>query len=317
VPLSNDVSVPIALPFAFRFYGREYNTISVCDNGYVAMGNQWLGEAYNWSIPSPMGPDGLVAAFWDDFRADTLGAGVYTFHDAANHRFIVEWSRCIHVHGYRSPILADTQSFQMALYDPAHHSTPTGDGPILVQYLKVCNDDSITVEDGHNYATVGIASPDHTDGLEYTFANRYPLPAASIKPGRAIRFTTVPPDTFAAVSERRRTGDGGRGMGFSVFPNPARTSVKIQLSEPTALVRVFDVAGREVRRLPAQARGAVEWDLLDERGHRVPAGAYLLIGHRSPAVELSGPRLLKPEPLNPRTPEPTPPRSTRLLVLAN
>jgi hypothetical protein len=276
VALVNDTAIPVSLPFTFRFYGRDYNTISVCDNGYVAMGSQWLGEAYNWHIPSPMGPDGIIAPFWDDFRADTMGAGVFTFDDAASHRFIVEWSRCIHVHGYRSPVLADTQSFELLLEDPQYHQTVTGDGPMLFQYLEVRNDDSVVAEDGHNYATVGIESPDHGDGLEYTFANLYPAAAAVIQPNRAIRFTTNPPDTFTAI--REETGDGGRetGDGFRVLPNPARRRVLVQVPYAGAArsLRVFDVMGREVRTLAVGVRGVVEWDLRDRSGCRVPAGVY-------------------------------------------
>ena len=282
VALANDTAIPVSLPFAFRFYGRDYNTVSVCDNGYVAMGSQWLGDAYNWHIPSAMGPDGFVAAFWDDFRADTMGAGVFTLDDAASHRFIVEWSRCIHAHGYRPPTLADTQSFELVLEDPQYHQTVTGDGPMLVQYLAVKNDDS-TSDNGHNFATVGIQSPDHGDGLEYTFAGAYPAAAAVVLPGRAIRFTTNPPDTFTAV--REQTGDlgPGTGGGFRVQPNPARGRAIVYLpsgQEAISELRVFDVMGREVRAIAVGARGVVEWDLRDRSGRRVRAGVYLLEGGR-------------------------------------
>ena len=285
VALVNDTAMPVNLPFTFRFYGRDYSTVSVCDNGYVAMGSQWLGDAYNWHIPSPMGPDGIVAPFWDDFRADTMGAGVFTLDDAASHRFIVEWSRCIHAHGYRPPSLADTQSFQLMLYDPQYNQTVTGDGPVLMQYLAVRNDDSIS-ENGHNFATVGIQSPDHGDGLEYTFAGRYPAAAATVGSNRAVRFTTNPPDTFIAV--REETGDGrrGTGTGFRVQPNPARRRAIVYLPrgreargekrEAIGELRVFDVMGREVRTLAVGARGIIEWDLRDRGGRRVPAGVYQL-----------------------------------------
>lgn len=283
VGLVNDTAIPVSLPFTFRFYGRDYNTVSVCDNGYIAMDSQWLGEVYNWHIPSPMGPDGIVAPFWDDFRADTMGAGVFTFDDAVSHRFIIEWSRCIHVHGYRPPSLADTQSFQLMLYDPYYSQTATGDGSMLAQYLAVKNDDS-TPDNGHNFATVGIQSADHSDGLEYTFAGSYPAAAATVGPNRAIRFTTNPPDTFTAV--REETGDRGRGtdVGFRVQPNPARQRAIVYLPwvqeargekrEAIGELRVFDVMGREVRILAVGTRGVVEWDLRDRSGRRVPAGVY-------------------------------------------
>jgi len=251
VNLSNDTSVPVQLPFTFRFYGREYNTVSVCDNGFLAMGSTWLGDAYNWTIPSPMGPNGMVAVFWDDFRTDTMGAsGVYRRHDASNHRFIVQWSRCVHMHGFRPPYPAEQQTFQVLLYDPQYHPTKTGDGPIVVQYLEVYDDDTLP-NNNHNYATVGIQSPCHNDGLECTFAGARPAAAGPIVPGRAIRFTTNPPDTFTAVEELRQTPEARRMM-LEVCPNPARGSAVLRLlgtrpglsDNPVMSLRVFDSSGR-------------------------------------------------------------------------
>ncbi len=278
IELGNDQAAPIALPFTFRFYGQDYDTVSICDNGYVAMGNTWFGEIYNWHIPSANGPDGFVAVFWDDFRTDTLNApGVFTLYDQANHRFIIEWSRCYHVHGFRPPRLAEQQTFEVILYDPQHHHTETGDGAIECQYLVVQNDDSLH-GNCHNFATVGIQSPGHDDGLEYTFAGSYPAAAAEVVPNRAIRFTTNPPDTFTGVRENQ--GRPELGEKFRVAPNPARNRLVIELSgiKGRARLQVFDVRGREVRSFDlagAQEQRTV-WDLCDASGRRVGSGVYVL-----------------------------------------
>jgi hypothetical protein len=173
-------------------------------------------------------------------------------------------------------VLADTQTFALLLYDPRHYPTLTGDGPVLFQYLEVRNDDSIVAEDGHNYATVGIESPDHGDGLEYTFADSYPAAAAVVVPNRAIRFTTNPPDTFTAI----RDGQPALGprAGCRVLPNPARRRVRVHLPDPGAArtLRVFDVMGREVRAISVGTGGLVEWDLRDRQGRRVRTGVYQL-----------------------------------------
>ena len=34
-------------------------------NGWIAMGESYLSEYRNWTIPSGGGPDGIIAAFWD------------------------------------------------------------------------------------------------------------------------------------------------------------------------------------------------------------------------------------------------------------
>lgn len=285
VVVGSDNCVAVPLPFTFRFYGHEFSTISISDNGFIAPGTQWVSDAYNWRLPSSEGTDGVIAAFWDDFRDDTLGAsGVYTWHDPANHRFVVEWSRCVHAHGYRPPYYAEMQTFQLILHDPAHHQTPTGDGPIVYQYHTVFNDDTL-FENNHNYATVGISSPDNSDGLEYTYAGAYPAACAPVDPGRAIRFTTVAPDTFVEVEERGAVPVQRPRLDAS--PNPCRGPVALRYSgEGEASVMVFDAAGRRVRRL-ATAGGGVVWDLRDDAGGRVPAGVYeavLTAGNRPTTI---------------------------------
>jgi hypothetical protein len=277
--LTNDTCMPVGLPFNFRFYGRDNWAVSVSDNGFLAPGSQWIGDIYNWRLPSPSGTDGTIAAFWDDFRTDTLGAsGVYTYHDAANHRFIIEWSRCVHVHGFRPPSYGELQSFEAVLLDPQFYPTRTGDAPVVFQYLMVVNDDTIGVTtpdpNCHNYATVGIESPDNSCGLEYTYANSYPAAAAVVANGRAIRFTTNPPDTFVAVAEMR---DPGLYTALRVVPRPAVQQVRIE-AYPAAeegRVSIYDVGGRMVTRFTVGPGDAShEWRLVDLKGQRVRAGVY-------------------------------------------
>ncbi|MCS7258916.1 MAG: C25 family cysteine peptidase, partial [candidate division WOR-3 bacterium] len=193
------------LPFTFRYYGRNYNRISVTALGYIAMDSTSIVDPYNWQIPAPVGPPSIIATFWDDFHPETLSSsGVYYYYDQVNHRFIVQWSRIHHIHGFRNPYLAEQQTFQVILCNPQYHQTVTGDGPIIFQYHTVFNDDSAAI-DCHNYATVGIESPTHWTGIEYTFANYYPPSAALIQSGRAIKFTTNPPDTFTTIINEPRS----------------------------------------------------------------------------------------------------------------
>ncbi len=176
-----DDSVPVDLPFTFTFYGRSYSRITVCSNGWLAMGHTYVVNYRNWSLPCAGAPDDLIAAFWDDLDLDS-GADVLAWNDAANHRFVIEWSRL------RSTYNNSLETFQAILYDPAHHPSDTGDGPVLLQYQTVNLVDSQT-----GYATVGIQNHDHTDGVLYTYYNRYAPGAATLTAGRAIRFQTVLP----------------------------------------------------------------------------------------------------------------------------
>jgi hypothetical protein len=176
-----DDSVPVDLPFTFTFYGKPYNKITVCSNGWLAMGHSYLVNYRNWSLPCAGAPNDMVAVFWDDLKLDG-GADVLVWNDAVNHRFVIQWSRL------RSTYNNSIETFEAILYDPAHHASDTGDGPVLLQYQTVNLVDSQT-----GYATVGIQNHDHTDGVLYTYYNRYASGAASLTTGRAIRFQPVLP----------------------------------------------------------------------------------------------------------------------------
>ncbi|MBM3316082.1 hypothetical protein FJY71_09680, partial [candidate division WOR-3 bacterium] len=224
------------------------------------------------------GPDGVVAVFWDDFRSDTLGVpGVFTWYDEAGHRFVVEWSRCRHVHGFRTPVIAEEQTFEVILLDPQYHGTRTGDGPLLLQYQTVQNDDSL-LNNCHNFATVGIQAPGRSDGIEYTFAGSYPAAAAVLGPGRAVKFTTNPPDTFTAVNgEPVRVPPRPR---IEAWPNPAAGRVRLAVSTPApARVSAYNAAGRLVWTSGVVPEGASDlpWNGRDVRGLSLPAGVYHVV----------------------------------------
>jgi hypothetical protein len=326
----DDMTAIVNLPFSFTYYGESFNQISVCSNGWIAMGADQVLHAdfRNYYIPSAVGPRRMIAPFWDDLRevpgstggtvfqgadacpatvipqvpfygtgtttgyannytgtcvgngaADviyqltptvtgsytvslcgsnfdtgliiktggacpgttqvdcnddntaacgttasqitatltagtvyyiivdgwsassgnynlsvTLGAappadpaGVYYYHDAANHRFIVEWSRVTKAGSGENP----EETFQVILKEPGYPATPTGDGEILFQYLTCNNVPDVSTSNA--YATVGIENPDKTDGVLYSYWNQVSpeIPgAAAMVNNRAILFTT-------------------------------------------------------------------------------------------------------------------------------
>lgn len=275
-----DASIVIDLPFPFGYYGQSYTRATVCSNGWIAMGSTYLREYRNWTIPGAGGPQSMIAAFWDDL---SLGGGgkVLSRYDATGHRFIVEWSHVTNDPG-------STQTFEIIFLDPAYFPTMTGDGQIIFQYNTVNNTDA-----NDNYATVGIENADHSDGLLYSFYAAYTGGSASLVSGRAIRFTTTIPGAADA-------GDATASHpAFALrqnAPNPWKESTAIAFSldrAGAALLQVFDVQGRVVRKLvdgvlPAGAR-VVAWDGRDDRGTLAPAGIFfyrLQAGNRSEVRKL-------------------------------
>jgi len=176
----------VSLPFPFQFYGRLYDQITVCSNGYIAMGVTENGEFRNFRLPGAMGPSPMIAPFWDDLATHT-GGGIYTYFDRNNHSFIIEWYNLKNGKNGTS-----METFQVILYDQATYSTSLGDGPIKFLYHTFNNVDSQSGSNHGNYATIGIE--DHTGlrGLEYSFNNVYPTAAAQLSSGKALYITNVP-----------------------------------------------------------------------------------------------------------------------------
>ena len=176
---NQDASVPVSLLFDIQYYGLSFNRITVCSNGWLAFGDQSnIAHADNWRIPGALGALSQVSALWDDLNLYSSGDGrVWQYYDAANHRFIIEWSRVYNrANGNR-------ETFEVILFDEAYYPTPTGDAEILIQYQDITS--------GIN-ASVGIDNQDQTIGMEYYFNNTYPTPAAPPMDSRAILFTTDP-----------------------------------------------------------------------------------------------------------------------------
>ncbi|MCP4547247.1 MAG: T9SS type A sorting domain-containing protein [bacterium] len=301
------------LPFTFTYYGVDYNQISVCSNGWAAMGVTSLVHYRNWSIPSAGSPNSMIAPFWDNL-VQTYGGNVYYYHDSANHSYYIEWSR---VRGQGST----AQIFEMILLDPAHHPTETGDGEIIFQYQQIVNNDST-----NGYATVGIQNPDRTDGLLYTYWNQYTPGSSTLVAGRAIRFvpkaltltpeieimpgslssTLMPGDTGSKLLTLANTGDAGSRLHFTIekmtadiggaFPvwlQPATIEGDISVGETVEIEIGFDTAGLEQGTYNARLRielatGGVKMvpvTLIVSDGTGVvdtPAAIYLAQNHPNP-----------------------------------
>ena len=179
----------LELPFSFRFYGVDYNRITVCVNGFLALGSTLNADYRNARIPGGQGPCPMIAPFWDDLYLP-FGSGIYQYFDELQHYFIIQYHQL--KNGYdRSSV----ETFQVIFYDPVYHRSGLGDGKIKIQYKTFNNVDigntGFTPWQG-NYCTVGIKDHSNTRGLEYSFNNTYPQAAAPLMDQRALLITTIP-----------------------------------------------------------------------------------------------------------------------------
>ncbi|MBE3574316.1 MAG: PKD domain-containing protein [Firmicutes bacterium] len=154
VNLGDDSGVSVDLPWPFPFYGGTYTSLSVCSNGYLTFGST-TGDYSNDPIPDDNTPNNLLAVYWDDLSPNRAGS-VYTYHDAAHERFVVEW--------YQVPLYPNTGAltFEAILYP---------DGRILYQYGPP--EAPLNFGGKANSATVGIENADGSDGLEVVFNAPY------------------------------------------------------------------------------------------------------------------------------------------------
>ena len=281
--LDDDDHVDIELPFTFKYHGIDYNNMTISSNGWTSFEPCYIDYFWNMSIPMYMGPKALLAPFSDDLETiDSDGAGnidvwinVYTKHDEANGRFIIEWSRALN--GYDE---ITEETFEVILYDQNAMPTESGDGVIDFQYLEV-EDVDVT----KNYSTVGIESPEKNYGLQYVFNNVYALGAAPLANERVIRFSTQAPDNYVAPLA---VVDGELNPNeFSLspaYPNPFNPVTHLDLKIPTTesvKISIVDILGREIAELHSgvlfQGIYKFSWNGTNHLGLSVASGTYFAV----------------------------------------
>ena len=172
-----DAAEFVELPFPVTYYGETFTTATVSSNGWIALGGSPEVGFHNRAIPSPAGPDAMIAPLWDDLVTDP--GAVYHYTTPDNALYIIQWSRMSHLQ------LANQLTFQVIFHNTDHNPTQTGDTEITFQYQDYRNDDFWA-----NFATVGIEAPDVSTGIQASYNS---IDDASLRPlgnRRVLRFTT-------------------------------------------------------------------------------------------------------------------------------
>ncbi|MBM3314340.1 hypothetical protein FJY71_00665, partial [candidate division WOR-3 bacterium] len=256
--LSDDQTVQLSLPSGFgpwRFYGQSFSQISVCSNGWVAPGTSTSTTYTPLTLPDPNAPS-AVFLNWIDLYPPA-GGGVWYYHDAANHRFIVEYDSV----RYYSGGMHD--KFELVIYDTTVR-TPSGDNVFWGQFYS----------NNGGYGGIGEQDPTKTIAINYTGPA-----AAPIQPGRAVKYTTE--YAVGMADGGRRVADGRSRL--AVCPNVFCRSTRVNWLAPqngTVELQVYDASGRAVTTLASGAvragRHSTVWDGTDDSGRRVAEGIYFV-----------------------------------------
>jgi len=172
-----DASTVIPLPFPVTYYGHVYNEITVCTNGWAALGSHDVVNFHNRIIPSAIGPPAMLAPFWDDLITGSGHINQLTTADEG--QFVLEWSNVSHLE------FQNRLSFQVVIFNTDSYPTETGDNDIKFQYRHFDNTDILA-----NFATIGIESPDSRDGLLASYNNIDDPSVAYLRDRTAILFST-------------------------------------------------------------------------------------------------------------------------------
>ncbi len=269
----------VALPFTFQYYGADYDTITVCSNGWLAFGNQGWNDCFrNFPIPGINGTSNMVAAYWDDLKTSGPNQGVWAYEDTVSHRLIVQWKA-----GGGNNYSFANLDFAVSLLNPDDYSTRDGNGRILIQY----NDVQMNLFDPDPYGprgcTIGIQDSLSTIGLQYAYGVQYSLGSSNVVDGRAILFTTDGPllaDTSTSVKPEPIIPTDT--YLYPNFPNPFNPSTEIRFDLPQtaqAELSIYNIRGQLVATLidvivPAGVH-QVSWNGKNMLGQTVASGIYI------------------------------------------
>jgi YVTN family beta-propeller protein len=220
----------------------------------------WDGGVEDIVVPAPAGPPGAIrsagfaiteAALGGDIMSVIADGGGHPYaivSDAASNTSLVSWD-------------PGTGSLLATLYAPGGYSLSDAalDGR---GELYVCNS---------SFAAPGLFV--YETGSDTCMAG----PLATCMPPVQIVFDPNGGDLLPVDS-------GGPAVALGLpSPNPVRAMVRLELTlakAGSAVVEVFDLAGRRVRSLAkgsfATGTTPLDWDLADGGGRRVAAGVYLV-----------------------------------------
>lgn len=197
-------SVPVELPFPFRFYGVEYDALLASSEGALSFTAVGTIPASNDALPSAAAPNALIAPWWDDLGAQNNWGAVSTFRwevqGAAPRRVVIfDWADFRHSNDMQTGS-EDLYSFQVRLYE----TTMIAEVAYLVEGGG--RDPSMNFS-----ATTGIENADGTEGAAILPCGTQ-CGAQDFPPAATYRIVREPELRVSEVTGPETVFGGGRAL---------------------------------------------------------------------------------------------------------
>jgi hypothetical protein len=218
--LSDDsISGAIPLPFAFNFYGTNYNSVYISSNGFITfLDSQSNGCCAGQIVPNATSPDGFIAGAWNDIYPPGNGAVMYETQGAVGSRvFIVMFKDVPNCCGNAAAYTFNIKLFEGSNIAEVHIVDANSDGSVI---------------------TVGIENTDGTDGIQ-SYSG-----VASVN-NVAFRYSAGEPPTVTTLAATAVVPTGALLNG-SVNPNSDGTDVHFEYSTDPGLAGASSTPGQNI-----------------------------------------------------------------------
>lgn len=224
--IGDDKFKTVNLPFAFKFYGLEFFSVTVSTNGALYFG--FPSDKDPFSSVRWLNGTGMIAGLWDDLRTDRrAGDDVYLVQD--NDRVIFRWQAVT----FDTPI-SPTQtrgenpvSFEIELRFDGTITVRYGDGnQKLLPVVGISGGSPEPyLSDSHTFDT---SLKNLTNAPAVVFTRRNPVPrgvitVASENPSSSVNITVSPNDI------------SGAGNGTTQFTRTYNNGITVTLTAPSSV----------------------------------------------------------------------------------
>jgi hypothetical protein len=176
----DEVTGALPLGFSFSFFGTDYTDVYVSSNGFITvLPGQSSGCCSGQPLPTAGDPNGVIAAWWEDFNVPQGNIRYQTLGTPGSRTFIAQYTNVAHFNG------GPQVTWQIKLFE--------GSNEIQVHYPNAATDGGT-----------------HSAGIENTtgtIGNQFYIGTAALPANTAVLYT--PPLGIGNITVGNITTEGG------------------------------------------------------------------------------------------------------------